>query len=299
MTILKTTHITKRYGNIAAVDHVSLTVQKGDIYGIIGRNGAGKTTFMRLITSLAQPSGGEIALFGETTPAGMAAVRGRIGCVIEDPALYPNLTAVQNLEHFRIQCGIPDKSVISKALEMVNLKDTGNKKIKNFSLGMKQRLGMALALMSNPDFLILDEPTNGMDPIGIVEIRDLIKQLRDTGITFLISSHILTELSQIADKYAILDRGRLVADITQADLHEACKRAIAITVDDVSKAIAVLETTLNIRQYKQISQNELRVYEYLDNPSALVFQLVQNNVRVSALQETGDTLEEYFAELVG
>jgi len=299
MTVLKTIGLTKHYGNMAAVDNLSLTVEKGDIYGLIGRNGAGKTTFMRLITSLAMPTAGKVELFGESTPTGIASAQNRIGCIIEGPALYPSLTALQNVESYRIQWGIPDKDVTQKALEMVNLTDTGKKKIDNFSLGMKQRLGLAIALLTNPDFLILDEPTNGMDPIAIIEIRDLIKRLRDTGVTFLISSHILTELAKVADKFAVIDHGKLIADLTQSELQDTCKRALALIVDNVPKAITILETTLNIKQYKQISANELWIYEYLDNPSELTFQLSQNGIRVSSLQETGDTLEEYFANLIG
>ena len=299
MAVLKTTNLSKHYGKVPAVDNVSLTIEKGDIYGIIGKNGAGKTTFMRLVTALAAPTDGEIELFGQTSTEGLASSRARIGCIIEKPALYPNLTAVQNLEYYRIQFGIPDEGIVQKSLELVKLQDAGKKKYKNFSMGMKQRLGLALALLSSPDFLILDEPANGLDPVGIVEMRDLIKSLRDRGITFLISSHILSELFQIADKYAIIHEGKLVKDITQAELQEECKRALALTVDDVPKAIVLLETTLGIRHYKQISENELRIYEQLDNGAELNFQLSQGGVRVSSLHEAGDSLEDYFANLVG
>jgi len=299
MTVLKTRNLTKRYGNTAAVDNVSLTVDKGDIFGLIGQNGAGKTTLMRLVTSLARPDSGSIELFGESTTSGLNAARSRMGCVIEQPALYPNLTAKQNLEVYRIERGIPDKSAVQKTLEMVNLADTGKKKFKNFSLGMKQRLGLALALLSSPDFVILDEPTNGLDPIGIIEIRDLMKDMSEQGITLLVSSHILSELSQIANKYAIIHHGRLVKNITQEQLREECKRALAVTVDDAAKAAAILETVLNIRDYKQVSANELRVYEYLDNPSEVSYQLNQGRVRVASIHEIGDNLEDYYAKLIG
>ena len=261
--------------------------------------GAGKTTLMRLITSLTFPDSGEIELFGETSKAGLAAARRRMSATIEVPALYSNLTAVQNLEYYRIQYGIPSKNSVENALKFVNLTDTGNKKFKNFSLGMKQRLGLALAMLSNPDFLILDEPTNGLDPIGIVETRELIKKFSDNGITILISSHILAELSQTATKYGFIHEGRFIKELTHGQLQEECKRALAIKVDDAAKAAAVLETALGITGYKQISANELRVYEHLDNSSEVTFQLAQQGVRVAEMHEVGDSLEDYFKKVIG
>lgn len=299
MTILKTQNLTKRYGSQAAVDNVSLVVEKGDVFGLIGQNGAGKTTLMRLITSLAHPDSGEIELFGQTGHVGLTNARRRMGCVIEMPALFPNLTASQNLEYYRIQRGIPDKTAVQKSLDMVNLTDTGKKKSKNFSLGMKQRLGLALAILSSPDFVILDEPINGLDPMGIIEMRDLMKSLNEQGITILISSHILSELSQVATKYAIIHHGRLVKSITQEQLHEECKRALSVTVDDAARAAVVLEETLGVHNYKQVSANELRMYEYLDNPSEVTFRLNQAGVRVASLHEVGDSLEDYFTKIIG
>ena len=299
MTVLKTQNLTKRYGGKSAVENVSLTVEKGDIFGLIGQNGAGKTTLMRLITSLARPDSGSIELFGQTSEAGLNKARRRMGCVIEMPALYPNLTAAQNLEYYRIQRGIPDKNAVQKSLELVNLTDTGKKKFKNFSLGMKQRLGLALSVLSNPDFIILDEPINGLDPMGIIEMRDLMNRLNEQGITILISSHILTELSQVATKYAIIHQGRLIKLLTQEQLRDECKRALAVKVDDATKAAVILETELNIRHYKQISTNELRLYDYLDNPSEVNFRLNQNGVRVASLHEVGDSLEDYFTKTIG
>ena len=299
MAILKTQNLTKRYGSTAAVDSVSLTVEKGDIFGLIGQNGAGKTTLMRLVASLTRPDSGEIELFGKTDEAGLNAARARMGCVVEMPALYPTLTAEQNLEYYRIQRGIPDKAVVRKSLELVSLTDTGKKKFKNFSLGMKQRLGLALAILNNPDFIILDEPINGLDPMGIIEMRDLMKKLNEQGITILISSHILSELSQVATKYAIIHQGRLVKSLTQEQLREECKRALAVTVDDAAKAAVILETELNIRNYKQIGANELRLYEYLDDPAEVTFRLNQGGVRVASLHEVGDSLEDYFTKTIG
>ncbi|MCL2367814.1 MAG: ABC transporter ATP-binding protein [Oscillospiraceae bacterium] len=299
MTVLQTQNLTKRYGGKAAVDNVSLTIEQGDIFGLIGQNGAGKTTFMRLISSLAHADSGQIALFGDTTPAKLTAARARMGAVIEAPTLFHNLTAEQNLEYYRLQNGIVEKARIREVLEIVNLTDTGNKKFKNFSLGMKQRLGLAVAMLNHPDFLILDEPINGLDPTGIVETRDLIKRLNQEGITILISSHILTELAQVANKYAIIHHGRLIKNLTHAELQEECKRALAVTVDDAAKAAVTLETTLGIRNYKQVSNTELRLYEHLDDPAEVTFRLNQAGVRVASISEVGDSLEEYYTSVIG
>ncbi|MCL2372810.1 MAG: ATP-binding cassette domain-containing protein [Defluviitaleaceae bacterium] len=299
MTVLKTTNLTKIYGGKAAVDNISLSIEKGDIFGLIGQNGAGKTTFMRLATSLTSRDSGQIELFGESSKAGITASRARIGAMIETPALFQNLTAKQNLEYYRLQRGVPERGRVEEVLQIVKLTDTGKLKFKNFSLGMKQRLGLAVAMLSHPDFLIFDEPTNGLDPTGIVEMRDLIKRLNNEGITILISSHILTELAQVATKYAIIHHGRLLKTLTQAELHDECKRAIAITVDDAAKAAAVMETTLGIREYKQVSSNQIRVYEYLHDPAELSFALAQEGIRVASLQEVGDSLEEYYTNIIG
>jgi len=299
MNVLEIKNLTKVYGGKAAVDNVSLTIKKGDIYGLIGQNGAGKTTLMRMITSLARPDNGTIKLFDESDPAKMHAARSRMSATIEQPAMYPNLTAAQNLEFYRIQRGVPDKSIVKKSLEFVGLTDTGSKKFKNFSMGMKQRLGIALATMNSPDFVILDEPINGLDPMGIVEIRKLIQTLNEKGITILLSSHILTELSQVATKYAFLHHGKLVKNLTHAELQEECKTALAIVVDDAQKAAAILETALNIRNYKQVSAGEIRIYEQIGNGAEISFQLAQGGVRISSMHEVGDSLEDYFKNMIG
>ena len=299
MTILETRNLTKTYGSQHAVKDFSLSIQKGDIYGLIGQNGAGKTTLMRMITSLTHPSSGSISLFGETSPQGLQAARRRTSAIIEVPALYPNLTAHQNLEYYRIQRGIPDKNAVKNALAFVGLADTGKKKFKNFSLGMKQRLGLALATLNNPDFIILDEPINGLDPMGIVEIRNLIQDLSQKGITILLSSHILTELALVATKFAFMHEGKLIKNLTHAQLQEECKQALSIVVDNAPKAAAILETVLHIQSYKQISQTEIRVYESLGQSAEINHQLALGGVRVSSIQEVGDSLEAYFTNLIG
>jgi len=298
--ILKLTNVTKRYGAKAAVQSVSMTIKKGDIYGLIGRNGAGKTTLTRIITALTFAEEGSMELFGETTPKGLAKARGRMGCVIEAPALYPHLTAYQNLEYYQRIKGVPDKEVINKMLEMVGLPDTGSKKFRDFSMGMKQRLGIALTLLNSPDFIILDEPINGLDPAGIIEMREIIRKLNEEHrITILISSHLLSELSLVASRYGIIEEGRLIKELTNQELAEECQQALSIHVDDVKKATYVLETVLNTSNFKIVNDNEVRLYDYLDNPSEVNYQLIANQVRVNNITEVGDSLEEYFMSLIG
>lgn len=298
--LLRTHNITKKYNNITAVDSFNMTIYKGDIYGLIGRNGAGKTTLSRIITGLSIPNNGKLTLFGKSLQSKLNEVRKRIGSVIETPAFYPNLTAYQNLEYYRIQRGIPDKKVITNALEIVDLTNTEKKKFKNFSMGMKQRLGLALALLNNPDFIILDEPINGLDPMGIVEMRNTIKKLnQDYGITFLISSHILKELYLVATRYGIINDGKLIKELNQEKLNDECQKALLISVDDTARAVVVIETVLKTTKFKVTGQNEIKVYDYLDNPSEVSFQLNKAGIRVSSINEIGDNLEDYFIKLVG
>jgi len=299
-TVLKLTQITKTYGKVAAVDHVNMTIKKGDIYGLIGKNGAGKTTLLRIVASLVFPDSGEIELFGETTATGLQEARSRMGCVIEMPALYPNLTAVQNLKYYQRIKGIPNKSVIQEKLELVGLTNTGKKKFKDFSLGMKQRLGIALALLSNPDFIILDEPINGLDPSGIVEMRELLKKLNiEQRITILISSHLLSELSLIATRYGIIDQGKLVKELTEEELKEESKQSLVVTVDDASKAVSVLETVLGIKEFKVMNHSEIRIYDDVNDSAEVNYQLVSNGVRVLNIAQLGESLEDYFMMLTG
>lgn len=299
MTVLKTQNLTKRYAGKTAVDNVSLTITKGDIFGLIGQNGAGKSTFMRMVTGLARPDGGHIELFGEKNEARLNAARSRMGSVIEMPALRHNLTAVQNLEYYRLQRGISDKNRVKQCLEIAGLLDTGKKKFKHFSLGMKQRLGLAAAILSRPDFLILDEPSNGLDPTGIIEFRDLIKQLSNEGVTILLSSHLLTELAQVANKYAIIHQGRLIKFLTQEQLNEECRRALAVIVDNVAKATELLETVLGITDYKLNSAGEIRIYGYVGDPADITFKFSQEGIRVTSINEVGDSLEDYYTNLIG
>lgn len=297
--VLKTNNLTKNFGNVCSVNNLNMTIKKGDIYGFIGKNGSGKTTTLRLITSLIFPSSGEVMIFGENIEKSDMLTKSRIGAVIENPVFYPNLSAKENLEFYRIQKGIVDKTIINEVLETVNLDDTGKKKFKNFSLGMKQRLGIALAIMNNPDFLILDEPLNGLDPMGIAELREMIKKLNEEqNITIILSSHILSELAQVATKFGFIDNGCLLKEITIDELNDECNKSISIVVDNVEKAIVIIEENLNTNNFTVINDREIRLYDYLDNPSEVSFQLNSNGVRVNSIKEVGLNLEDYFISLI-
>lgn len=296
--VLRTYSLKKIYSGRPAVDDVNITIKKGAVYGLIGKNGAGKTTLIRMITSLVHPDSGEIELFGRKERLGEA--RTRMGSIIETPAFYPNLSAEQNLEYYRIQQGIPDKTCVLKALELVGLSDTGKKSFSHFSLGMKQRLGLALAILGNPDFIILDEPINGLDPVGIAEFRKILKHLNeDLGVAILISSHILSELYLVATSYGIIHDGKLLKEISKDQLDEECRRCLSITVNDIKAAVIVFETALGTTNYKVVGGNDIRLYDHLEAASEVTYQLNTAGVRVSSIHEMGANLEDYFRSAIG
>lgn len=263
-TILTTRNLTKKYNNIAALSDINMELKQGEIYGLVGKNGAGKTTLLRVITGQAYATAGEISLFGMTSNDGLSKERKRIGAIIETPSFYPYMTAMQNLEYYRIQRGIPGKQCVNQALSEVGLSGVGNKKYKNFSLGMKQRLGLALALMNKPELLLLDEPINGLDPFGIVEIRNLLLKLnREKNITILISSHILTELSNLVTYYGFINDGRLIKQISNEELAKECNKYLELKVTDSEKMTALLETELGYTSYKVTPDNTIHIFKYL------------------------------------
>lgn len=298
--VLVTHALSKQYGKAKAVDRVDLTVKQGAIYGLVGRNGAGKTTIIRMAAGQTTATSGELALFGETTPAGLNRARSRTGAMVEVPSFYPYLSAHDNLEYYRLQRGIPGRSVVDEALAYVGLSQVGRKKFKTFSLGMKQRLGLALALMNHPDFLLLDEPINGLDPEGIVEFRNILLTLnRERGTTILISSHILSELSNVATCYGFIDRGRMLEQISAAALHEKCRSCLELTVDDAAKAAGLLETKLGLSDYEVLPGNVIRLYAMLDAPQTVTALLAQNGVALMGVENRGVNLEDYFLKLIG
>ena len=298
--ILKTYNITKKYGNQVAVNNVNMTIKKGEIYGFIGQNGAGKTTLIRLITGLIHKTGGEIELLGATGEAELNKSRTMIGSLIETPSFYTNMTARENLEVSRLVRNIPGKKCIDEVLELVGLKDIEKKKVKNFSLGMRQRLGIANALMGNPKLLILDEPINGLDPMGIVEIRELLKKInKEKDMTILISSHILSELSELATTYGIISNGKLIEEITAEELAEKCRQYIDLKVDDTSRAVTLLERELGISDYEVLEDKKIKVFSNLETIGEVNSILSKSGVIVESISIKGENLEEYFMNKIG
>jgi ABC-2 type transport system ATP-binding protein len=298
--ILKTYNITKKYGNQVAVNNVNMTIKKGEIYGFIGQNGAGKTTLIRLITGLIHKTGGEIELLGDTGEEELNKARTVIGSLIETPSFYTNMTARENLEVSRLVRNIPGKKCIDEVLELVGLKDVEKKKVKNFSLGMRQRLGIANALMGNPKLLILDEPINGLDPMGIVEIRELLKKInKEKDMTILISSHILSELSELATTYGIISNGKLIEEITAEELAEKCRQYIDLKVDDTSRAVTLLERELGISDYEVLEDKKIKVFSNLENIGEVNSILSKSGVIVESISIKGENLEEYFMNKIG
>lgn len=298
--ILKTYNITKKYGNQVAVNNVNMTIKKGEIYGFIGQNGAGKTTLIRLITGLIHKTGGEIELLGATGENELNKSRTMVGSLIETPSFYTNMTARENLEVSRLVRNIPGKKCIDEVLELVGLKDVEKKKVKNFSLGMRQRLGIANALMGNPKLLILDEPINGLDPMGIVEIRELLKKInKEKDMTILISSHILSELSELATTYGIISNGKLIEEITSEELAEKCRQYIDLKVDDTSRAVTLLERELGISDYEVLEDKKIKVFSNLENIGEVNSILSKSGVIVESISIKGENLEEYFMNKIG
>jgi len=296
--ILRTNNLTKKYKDFTALNNVNITINKGDIYGLIGRNGAGKTTLMKVITTLTNKTNGEFYLF-DKDDSDLTETKRRIGCLIENPAFFENLTAYQNLKYYAIQKGIVDYSQIDKVLDLVKLSDSKNKKFKTFSLGMKQRLGIAFAMLDNPDFVILDEPINGLDPIGISELRETLKKLNEeSNITMLISSHILSELYLLANRFCFIEKGKIIKELSKEELDVECSRAIVIKTNNVKETCLILEKELNTKNYKVIDKHEVRLYDYLDNSGKVNKELAKNDIDVISIYESGISLEEYFKSIV-
>lgn len=294
--VLQTKQLTKRYKSFTALDHANMTVNRGDIYGLIGRNGAGKTTIMKIVTGLTEASEGEFSLFGQNDKT---ADKRKIGCLIENPAFFGNMTAYQNLRYYCLQKGITDLKQIDDALELVQLQEARDKKFRNFSLGMKQRLGIAFAMLDNPDLIILDEPINGLDPIGISELRDTFHKLnQERDVTLVISSHILSELYAVANRFLFIDKGNVLKEVTKQELDLECSRCLVVQTDDTKKAATVLESDLNITNYKVIDSTEIRIYDENAKSDAISRTLVQENVCLLGLYESGVSLEDYFKQLV-
>ncbi|WP_314068533.1 ABC transporter ATP-binding protein [uncultured Vagococcus sp.] len=296
--LLETHQLTKRYREQVAVNAVDLHIERGSIYGLIGRNGAGKTTLMRTISGLASPTSGTISIFGESGPK-VSRYFSRIGVLIESPGLYGDMSAADNLKLKQLCIGLKGKTYVGSLLELVGLGSVRKKKVKSFSLGMKQRLGIAMALIGEPDLLILDEPLNGLDPEGMVEVRHiLVKLAKEKNITIMISSHILEELEKMATTYGFIHQGVLVKEVTHEKLMSECSDYIEIQLDEPSLGCTVLEE-MGIRDYQVIDQKNIQVYEQLSRSSEINLALGQANVAIRSISLSQISLEDYFLSLTG
>ncbi|GAA0254482.1 ATP-binding cassette domain-containing protein [Muricomes sp. OA1] len=296
--VLTTDSLSKQYGHFKALNNFSIHVPKGAIYGFVGKNGAGKTTLIRLICGLQEPTSGQYTLYGAGgRGAEIAQSRRRMGAVVETPSIYLDMTAQDNLkEQYRI-LGLPSFDTIPELLRLVGLEDTGKKKAKNFSLGMRQRLGIAIALAGDPDFLVLDEPANGLDPQGIIEMRELILKLnRERQITVLISSHILDELSRLATHYGFIDRGHMIKEISAQELEAACRKCVRVEVTDTGVLSKVLDRME--LEYEILSESQADIFASV-NVTALVLALAEMNCEVLSMNIRDESLESYYVSLVG
>lgn len=296
--VLRTNALSKNYRKFKALDGLSMNVPRGAIYGFVGKNGAGKTTLIRLICGLQEPSDGEYELYNrKNTDKEIAKSRRRIGAVVETPSIYLDMTAEDNLkQQYRI-LGLPSFDGLTDILKLVGLENTGKKKAKNFSLGMRQRLGIAIALAGDPDFLVLDEPINGLDPQGIIEIRELILKLnREQQVTILISSHILDELSKLATHYGFIDCGRIVKEMSAEELETACRKCVRMEVNNTKTLARVLDRMK--LEYKILSDTSADLYANV-NVSKLILALAEEKCEVISMQEHDESLESYYVGLVG
>lgn len=296
--IMTTQNLTKKYGEKAAAKDINIHIREGEIYGLIGRNGAGKTTIMRMLSGLSNPTEGSFSLFGKTGKDALKEMK-NVGVLIEHPGLYPNMTAYENLRLKAIAMGCDNKKYIDEILELIGLTDARDKKAKSFSLGMRQRLGIGLALIGDPKIIILDEPINGLDPQGIVEVRKMLEKLRDEKkITIMISSHILDELGKLADSYGIIHEGNLVDEFTVDELHKRCGRYIAINTDDNNSAIELIKSN----GFNDVDIDEdgfIRINDRLDDVQLLVKMLVEKDLVPNHVTVKDISLEDYYLNVTG
>lgn len=296
--VLRTDKLSKKYRHFQALDGLDMSIPKGSIYGLVGKNGAGKTTLIRLICGLQEPSSGSFSLYGiRNNSRSISKARRRMGAVVETPSIYLGMSAEDNLKQQYLVLGLPSYDGIPELLELVGLENAGKKKARDFSLGMKQRLGIAIALAGDPDFLVLDEPVNGLDPQGIVEIRELVLKLnRERQITVLISSHILDELSRLATHYGIIDAGRMVRELSAEELNTACRKSIRVEVSSTTALARALDAMK--LEYKILSKTKADIFAK-PNVSLLVESLSKEGCELLSLTERDESLESYYISLVG
>ena len=296
--ILTTDNICKSYGKAQVLKDVSLHIPKGAIYGLIGKNGAGKTTIMRVISGLQRPNSGTYTVFGvQNDDIIINDMRRRVGALIESPAIYKDLSAYDNLKVQCMNLGLPSYEIIDELLKLTGLENTGKKTAGKFSLGMKQRLGIAIALCGSPDILILDEPVNGLDPQGIIEIREMLLDLNKTkGTTILISSHLLDELSRVADNYGFIENGKIIKEISKEDLEKSLRKSTSIKVSDIDKTITFLDG--KGLEYEVGKDNDISIFADDLIPSDLVVELAGKGITVTNISQNEETLESYFMNLI-
>lgn len=296
--VIETEQVTKAYGSFFAVDHVDIHVRRGSIYGLVGDNGAGKSTLLKLLVGHNFATDGEIRLFGKYEEKEVENSRKKIGCIIEQPGFFPNMTVEQTLKYYCIQKGIPDTKKVMEMLNLTGIAEKRKRKCKTLSLGQKQRLGLAIAMIGEPQLLILDEPINGLDPSGIIEFRNLFHRLNEEkNITILLSSHILSELQQIATIYGFLNKGILIEEIASHALQEKCSDCIEITVSDIEKYSFLLEKEFPKESYKVLPENNIHIYKPQERAEVYSKLASENNIYITSMQKIQSSLEDYYIEL--
>ncbi|GGP16693.1 bacitracin ABC transporter ATP-binding protein [Oceanobacillus neutriphilus] len=298
--ILRTHDLGKSFNGDNVVSSINMNIRKGEIYGLLGPNGAGKSTVMKMILNLLKPSQGAIEIFNETVTDTSYELFKRMNAIIEYPIFYEKLTAEDNLDMHCEYMGYHNKQDIKAALDLVNLKNITNKAVKNFSLGMKQRLGIARAIITKPELLILDEPVNGLDPVGIIEIRNLLEMLnKEYGITILISSHILAEIEQIADTIGVMNNGHLVEEVSMDSIRENNAEYIEIETADAQKVVYIIDSELNIKNFKVLDTNKIRIYETGMSQNQIYKKLMENDISITSINTKSASLEDHFLSLIG
>ncbi len=298
MNVIELKNLSKKYGKATVVDNFSLNVEKGHICGLIGPNGAGKTTIMKMMAGLASPTSGEIRFFGRND--NLDECRKRMAFMLEAPIIDKSMNARQNMEYVRYVKGVADKKKIDEMLDFVGLHDVGKKAAGKFSLGMTQRLGIAMALLTEPEIMVLDEPVNGLDPEGIVEIRLMLKKLsEEKNVTIIISSHILSELSELCTDFSIINHGKQIENLSRDELMAKCHSYYAIRTNDINRTAAVIEDKLGTKQYKVIHGDEIRLFDYLDNVEKVSKTITDNGLILTKFISEGESLEEFYLSKVG
>lgn len=293
-------NVYKSYRKRLVLQDINIQLEKGKIYGFIGKNGAGKTTTMKIIAGLTFADHGEIQILGKDTKRELEIVRRNIGCMIENPVLYPEMSAKENLKALCILYNIRDDKRINDILKLVDLENVGRKRVKNFSLGMKQRLGIGMALLNHPQLLILDEPINGLDPDGIVEVRKLIKKINiENNVTILISSHILSEIHIMVDNYILINNGRIIEQVSKTDLQQKCRKYVQIKSGNQELIKYILRNKLQTEQFKVLNDGSFRIYDYTDNIMTVMKAFIETEIDINEISVEEDSLEEYFFQRIG